>query len=236
MPAHPEGRRLVFVGDLVNRGPDSVGVVDLVRRLVAAGRGFCVAGNHDEKLLRKLRGKDVRIAHGLAETLEQIEALPPEERPLFRSRAAAFLDSLVSHYVLDGGRLVVAHAGLKAEYQGRSSMRVRSFALYGDTTGEVNSFGLPVRNRWAKDYRGQALVVFGHTPVPEPDRLNNTINIDTGCCFGGSLTALRYPEGETVSVPARRVYAEPARPFLDVEAPRPGPTPGRATTCSGSRT
>ncbi len=219
LPTHPQGRRLIFVGDLVDRGPDAVSVVELVRRLVASGRGFCVAGNHDEKLLKKLRGKDVRIAHGLAETLAQIEALPPDERPLFRSRAAAFLDSLVSHYVLDGGRLVVAHAGMKAEYQGRSSMRVRSFALFGDTTGEVDSFGLPVRHRWAQDYRGKALVVFGHTPVPEPDRLNNTINIDTGCCFGGALTALRYPENQTVSVPAHRVYAEPARPFLDAEKP-----------------
>ncbi len=220
LPAHPQGRRLIFVGDLVDRGPDSVGVVELVRRVVSSGRGFCVAGNHDEKLLKKLRGKDVRIAHGLAETLAQIEALPPEERPLFRSRAAAFIDGLVSHYVLDGGKLVVAHAGLKAEYQGRSSARVRSFALFGDTTGEVDSFGLPVRHRWAhQDYRGKALVVFGHTPVPEPDRLNNTINIDTGCCFGGVLTALRYPENEVVSVPAHRVYAEPARPFLDAEKP-----------------
>ncbi len=217
IPSHPGGRRLIFVGDLVDRGPDAAGVLDLVRRLVVAGRAFCVAGNHDEKLLKKLRGKDVRIAHGLAETLAQIEALPAEERPLFRSRAAAFLDGLVSHYVLDGGRLVVAHAGLKAEYQGRLSMRVRSFALFGDTTGEVDSFGLPVRLRWARDYRGKALVVYGHTPVPVPDRLNNTINIDTGCCFGGALTALRYPENETVSVQARRVYAEPARPFLDVE-------------------
>ena len=227
LPGHPAGRRLIFVGDLVDRGPDSVGVVDLVRRLVASGRGFCVVGNHDEKLLKKLRGKDVRVAHGLAETLEQIEALPPEARPLFRSRAAAFIDGLVSHYVLDGGKLVVAHAGLKAEYQGRSSMRVRSFALFGDTTGEVDSFGLPVRYRWAQDYRGKALVVYGHTPVPEPDRLNNTINIDTGCCFGGSLTALRYPENETVSVPARRAYAEPARPFLDPEKP-PEPLDARS--------
>jgi protein phosphatase len=225
LPTHPDGRRLVFVGDLVDRGPDSVGVLDLVRRLVSAGRGFCVAGNHDEKLLKKLRGRDVRIAHGLAETLAQIEALPAEERPLFRSRASAFLDGLVSHYVLDGGRLVVAHAGLKAEYHGRSSMRVRSFALYGDTTGEVDSFGLPVRNRWARDYRGKALVVFGHTPVREPDRLNNTINIDTGCCFGGGLTALRYPENRTVSVPARRTYAEPKRPFLDAEEPADAPDP-----------
>ena len=106
---------------------------------------------------------------------------------------------------------------MKAEYQGRSSGRVRSFALYGETTGETDDFGLPVRHPWARDYRGKPLVVYGHTPVPEPDRVNHTINIDTGCCFGGKLTALRYPEDELVSVPAHRVYAEPRRPFLDAD-------------------
>ncbi|WP_435018835.1 polynucleotide kinase-phosphatase [Tundrisphaera sp. TA3] len=226
LPAHPEGRRLIFVGDLVDRGPDSVGVLELARRMVAAGTALCVPGNHDEKLLKKLRGKEVRIAHGLAETLAQIEALPEDERTRFEADARAFLDSLVSHYVLDGGKLVVAHAGMKAEYQGRSSSRVRSFALYGETTGETDEFGLPVRHRWAQDYRGKPLVVFGHTPVPEPDRLNHTVNIDTGCVFGGALTALRYPEDELVSVPARRAYAESSRPFLSPDRlPADGPAP-----------
>ena len=223
LPAHPEGRRLIFVGDLVDRGPDAVGVLDLVRQLVAAGRAFCVAGNHDEKFLKYLRGKEVRINHGLEATLAQVQTLPTEVRTRFEADSRAFLDSLVSHYVLDDGKLVVAHAGMKREYHGRSSARVRSYALYGDTTGEVDSFGLPVRRRWAEDYRGPALVVYGHTPVHVPDRLNNTINIDTGCCFGGGLTALRYPEGELVTVKALATYAEPGRPFLD------DPVPGGAT-------
>ena len=127
---------------------------------------------------------------------------------------AAFLDGLVSHYVLDGGRVVVAHAGMKESMQGRGSGKVREFALYGETTGETDEFGLPVRYNWAAEYRGNAMVVYGHTPVPEPDWLNKTINIDTGCVFGGSLTALRYPEQEFVSVKAKRTYCEPARPFL----------------------
>ena len=96
--------------------------------------------------------------------------------------------------------------------QGRTSGRVREFALYGETTGETDEFGLPVRLNWAAEYRGRAMVVYGHTPVPEPEWLNHTVNIDTGCVFGGKLTALRYPERELVSVPARRVYCEPVRP------------------------
>jgi protein phosphatase len=206
----PSGRKLVFVGDLVDRGPGTVEVLRLASSMVEAGQAFCVPGNHDIKLVRALRGKEVKRTHGLAESLEQLEAETPE----FRIHVAKFLDGLVSHYVFDGGNLVVAHAGLKDSMQGRGSGAVREFALFGETTGETDEFGLPVRYNWAADYRGKALVVYGHTPVPEPLSLNNTINIDTGCVFGGKLTALRYPEREIVSVAAHQTYYEPARPFL----------------------
>ncbi len=174
------------------------------------GTALCVPGNHDIKLVRKLEGRNVQVKHGLAQTLAELEPLSEE----FKQSIAAFLDGLVSHYVLDQGKLVVAHAGMKESMQGRGSGQVRSFALYGETTGEIDQFGLPVRYEWAKEYRGQALVVYGHTPVPEPEWLNNTIDIDTGCVFGGKLTALRYPEKELVSVAAGKTYCEPVKPFL----------------------
>ena len=206
----PADRTVIFLGDLVDRGPDVVSVLRLVMGMVQSGSALCVPGNHDVKLLRKLWGKNVQLTHGLAETLEQLEAESEE----FRNEVAKFLDSLISHYVLDDGKLVVAHAGMRAEYQGRASGRVREFALYGDTTGETDEFGLPVRYPWATDYRGEARVIYGHTPVPEPEWLNRTMNIDTGCAFGGKLTALRYPELELVSIPAKATYCEPAKPFL----------------------
>jgi protein phosphatase len=212
----PEGRTLGFVGDLVDRGPGVTRVLRLIMQMVRDGQAFCVPGNHDVKLMRALRGKDVKRTHGLAETMEQLEAEPAE----FRATVASFIDDLVSHYVFDDGNLVVAHAGLKESMQGRGSGAVREFALYGDTTGETDDFGLLVRYNWAADYRGKALVVYGHTPVPEPLWLNNTVNIDTGCAFGGKLTALRYPERETVSVASHRIYYEPARPFLPAEPQR----------------
>ncbi|HEX4609573.1 MAG TPA: polynucleotide kinase-phosphatase, partial [Urbifossiella sp.] len=216
--AHPAGRKAVFVGDLVDRGPRVLDTVRLVRNMVAAGTALCVPGNHDVKLVRKLRGRDVKVNYGLAQTLAELEALPADIRPTAERVVADFLDSLVSHYVLAGGKLVVAHAGMKQEYQGRASGAVREFALYGETTGETDEFGLPVRLNWAADYRGPAAVVYGHTPVPEPEWLNRTVNIDTGCVFGGVLTALRWPEKEFVSVPAARTYCEPARPFLPTAA------------------
>jgi protein phosphatase len=210
--AHPDGRRAVFVGDLVDRGPRILDSVRIAQRMVERGSAFAVPGNHDQKLVRALRGRNVQITHGLDRSLAELEASPEE-----REQVAGFLDSLVSHYVFDDGNLVVAHAGMKEEMQGRGSGKVRDFALYGETTGETDEFGLPVRWNWATEYRGRAMVVYGHTPVPEPEWLNRTINIDTGCVFGGRLTALRYPEKELVSVPARAVYAQPAKPFLAEE-------------------
>ncbi len=213
---HPEGRTAVFVGDLVDRGPDTPGVLRLVMGMVAAGTALCVSGNHEAKLVRALKGANVTVSHGLAESLEQLAGEPEE----FRDAALAFMGGLISHYVLDGGRLVVAHAGLKEAYHGRSSGRVRSFALYGDTTGETDEFGLPVRYPWARDYRGSAMVVYGHTPVPETEWVNNTICLDTGVVFGGALTALRYPTKEIVSVPAEQQWFEPVRPLAPATVER----------------
>jgi protein phosphatase len=217
----PAGRTAIFVGDLGDRGPSTPAVYRLVLHMVRAGQALCVMGNHDSKLLRKLRGNDVKLSHGLAATVEQLAQEPPE----FLEEIRGFLEDLVSHYVLDDGKLVVAHAGLREDLQGRVGSRVRSFALFGDTTGETDEHGLPVRRDWAADYRGKALVVYGHTPVAEPYWLNNTVNIDTGCVFGGRLGALRYPERDIVSVPARKAYAETPRAFLPEPGAAPAPTP-----------
>ena len=206
---HPDGRQAVFVGDLVDRGPDTPGVLRLVMGMVASGNALCVSGNHEAKLVRALKGSKVTVSHGLAESLAQMEA----ESEDFGKQALDFMDGLISHYVLDDGKLVVAHAGLKESYHGRSSGRVRSFALYGDTTGETDEYGLPVRYPWAQEYRGQAMVVYGHTPVPKAEWINNTICLDTGVVFGGELTALRYPERRIVSVPAEKEWYEPVRPL-----------------------
>ncbi|MFZ6182853.1 polynucleotide kinase-phosphatase [Nannocystis pusilla] len=206
---HPQGRRVIFLGDLVDRGPKIVEVLRLVMDMVAAGAALCVPGNHEMKLHRYLRGSDVKPNHGFAETAAQLAAAPPE----FGRRVERFIDSLVSHYTLDGERLVVAHAGLKESLQGRASGAVRQFALFGETTGETDEFGLPVRHDWAREYRGRAIVVYGHTPVPVAEWLNRTICVDTGCVYGGALTALRYPELELVAEPARRVYCESVKPL-----------------------
>ena len=219
----PEGRKAVFVGDYVDRGPKVAEVLRLIMQMHETGAALCVPGNHDIKLVRALRGRNVKPTHGLAESLAQLA----EESTEFKTQVAEFLDGLVSHYVLDNGKLVVAHAGMKAELQGRASGRVREFAMYGETTGETDEFGLPIRLNWAEEYRGAATVVYGHTPITEPQWVNRTINIDTGCVFGGELTALRYPEKELVSVAARQTYYEPVKPLLnEMDEPSPAKTQG----------
>lgn len=214
-PPAGTGRKVVFVGDLVDRGPKTPSVLRMAMRMVRDGRALCVPGNHDVKLVRALNGRKVNLAHGLAESLEQLS----RESGEFRSQVARFLDGLVSHYVLDGGRLVVAHAGLREEMQGRGSGAVRNFAMFGETTGESDEYGLPVRYDWASEYRGRAAVVYGHTPVLEPEWVNGTLCIDTGCVFGGSLTALRWPEREWIMVKARTQYAMPRKPIAADAAP-----------------
>ncbi|MFZ1410562.1 MAG: polynucleotide kinase-phosphatase [Micropruina sp.] len=227
---HPEGRRVIFLGDLVDRGPDTPGVLRLAMGMTAAGHALAVPGNHEHKLIRALGRSQVTPTHGLAETLAQLAAETPE----FRQAVRDWCYSLVSHLVLDEGRLVVAHAGLKEAYHGRSSGRVRSFALYGDTTGETDEYGLPVRYPWANEYRGRAMVLYGHTPTPTLDWVNNTLCLDTGCVFGGKLSALRYPEKETVQVDAEQVWYEPIKPLIPA-TPARGPDDLRLDDVVGHR-
>jgi len=207
---HPDGRKLVFLGDLVDRGPKTPQVLRLVMDAVQSGDAFCVAGNHDAKLIKALKGNAVKMSHGLAESMRQLE----KESEEFRTEVIDFLSQRPSHQVFDGGRLVAVHAGLKEEMHGRQSNRVLSFCLYGETSGAIDEFGLPIRHPWAESYKGKAMVVYGHTPVAEPEWLNNTICIDTACVFGGKLTALRYPEKELVQVQSLTEYFKPTRSIV----------------------
>jgi protein phosphatase len=216
--AHPDGRRAVFVGDLVDRGPSSVGVLELVMAMLAADQALVVAGNHDNKLMRWLMGRPVRIAReGLATTIEEGNALPAEDRQRLWQRVLPVLNAAPGYLLLDGGRLVVTHAGILDGMLGRWNRRIASFCLYGDVVG-VDAHSRPVRRDWAalrEAPEGAPLIVYGHTVVDELCWVNATLDLDTGCVFGGQLSALRYPEMELVSVPARRAYA--IRRIYDVD-------------------
>jgi protein phosphatase len=204
---NPAGRRLVFVGDLVDRGPRSPDALRIAMAMVESGQALCVPGNHDAKFLRWLQGRNVKPTHGLDATIAQMST----ETASFHDRVRRFIEGLPLHVWLDQGGLVVAHAGIREEMIGSTAGHVRHFCLYGDTDG-TDEHGLPIRYHWAAVYSGATSVVYGHTPLAETGWVNNTLCIDTGCCFGGALTALRWPEREIVSVPAREAYAERRRP------------------------
>jgi protein phosphatase len=205
----PPGRRLVFVGDLADRGPRTPDVLRIAMSMERAGTGFTVEGNHDNKLARWLAGRPAKATNGLQASIDQMQA----ETPACRVEARSFLEHLPSYLWLDGGALVVAHAGIKEDMIGHDNDRIRSFTLYGDTSGEVDAYGYPVRRDWAAHYEGKPAIVYGHVAAPDVVWFNNTICIDSGCVFGGRLTALRWPERELVSVPARRQWYEPKQPL-----------------------
>lgn len=199
---HPEGRRAIFLGDLVDRGPDTPGTLRLAMGMMAEGNALGIRGNHDDKLARALRGNKVRVTHGLELSLSQLA----DEDAGFREEVTRFCADLPDHLVLDGGRLIVAHAGLPEELHGRVSERARAFALYGQPTGLFDDRGRPIRLDWARDYTGNAMILYGHTVVDDLNWVNNTLCLDTGCVFGGALSAMRYPELETFTVPAERLW------------------------------
>ncbi|HEY7357973.1 MAG TPA: metallophosphoesterase, partial [Ktedonobacterales bacterium] len=209
--AHPDGRLPVFVGDLADRGPASVAVLTLVERMAARGAALLVQGNHDNKLLRWLLGHRVQVRHGLATTIAQLEALSQEEQAVLRPRLIALLQSAPGYLILDAGRLVVTHAGIRDEMIGHWSRAIQAFCLYGDVAGTHAETGLPMRLDWAASRaETQAaagpFIVYGHNVVQEAREVRRAMDIDTGCVFGGSLTALRYPEMELVQIPAARDY------------------------------
>lgn len=203
---HPEGRRVIFLGDLGDRGPQCIESIKLAMQMVHRDLALYVPGNHCNKLYRYLQGRNVQVTHGLEKTVEELQAMGPMEREIFTREYISFYEASSPYLILDGGNLVVSHAGIKENMIGQINKRIESFCLYGDPTGEVTKEGLPIRRDWAKDYRGKAMIVYGHTPVKNPEFRNNTIDIDTGCATGGRLTALRYPERELVHVPAKEVY------------------------------
>ncbi len=207
--AHPEGRKAVFLGDLADRGPHSLAVIELVASMVESGNALYLPGNHCEKLARYFSGSSVSVEHGLETTVQELQLLDSNTRKIIAQRFLNLYHQAPPYLLLDRDRLLVAHAGLPEKYHGRLSLQIRTFSLYGELTGELDPHGRPIRYNWALSYSGRPLVVYGHTPNLYPRFVNNTINIDQGCVFGGALTSLRYPEREIVSIPAQYIYWQP---------------------------
>ncbi|NEU29645.1 bis(5'-nucleosyl)-tetraphosphatase PrpE [bacterium LRH843] len=205
---HPEGRLVAFVGDLTDRGPNSLDIIRTVSILVETKHAYYVPGNHCDKLYRYFLGRKVQISHGLETTVAELKELANSDYEEIRTLFINLIDGSPYYHVLDDGKLIIAHAGIRSKDIGKTTKRVKSFVLYGDTTGEMNPDGTPVRLDWALDHHGDEWIVYGHTPVRKPRFVNHSVNIDTGCVFGGHLTALRYPEMEIVQVPSLQPFVK----------------------------
>ncbi|GAE37069.1 bis(5'-nucleosyl)-tetraphosphatase PrpE [Halalkalibacter akibai] len=213
---HPEERKLAFVGDLTDRGPNSVEVIKTVANLVETGQAYYCPGNHCDKLYRYFLGRKVQITHGLETTVAELNGLPNKDFKRIRHQFLTLVEKSPLYQVLDDHKLVIAHAGIKSSYIGQTNKRVKTFVLYGDITGAKNPDGTPERLDWAKHHQGSEWIVYGHTPVKEPRFLHRTVNIDTGCVFGGALTALRYPEMSIEQVSSLQPYVK--EKFKDFES------------------
>ncbi len=207
LPAAPVGMkpRLIFVGDIVDRGDRIVETVTLVHRLCRNGHALMVMGNHDYRFLRWLHGRDVELKHGLEQTIQQFQQLPTAEFEGKKKELIPFFEEAPWAIRFDGGKGLVVHAAWHAELLSDdiTEEHFRRYALHGPVTGRKRQDGLPDRVDWAPKYRGPEFVVFGHQVYPSPYRQQHAIGIDTGCVFGGALTALRYPTMETVSIPSK---------------------------------
>lgn len=206
---HPAGRIAVFLGDIVDRGPRIPDVIRMVSRMMEAGSAFFVPGNHDERFAAYLIGTPVELSHGLEQTVEQIEKEPPGTQDEVVNRFLRLYMQAAPYLWLAGGDLVAVHAGLEEPMIGEFDNDIWVFCLMGKLE-EVDGDAIPIRRiDWARDYRGDTVIAYGHTPCRKAIFSNNTINVDQGCVFGGSLSAMRYPEKEVVSVPAARPYFLP---------------------------
>lgn len=219
--SHPQARVLVFVGDLVDRGPSSVGVVNLVASLVEQERALLVLGNHDDKVRRYLENHNVKRDGHIQTTIDEVEALDEQEQEAFRARAiklfsqapywamAAPTDGPHPGPMKFGAQVVIAHAAWKPSLLGQKKDKVRWFCLYGPTTGKIDDNGYPERLDWKQRYSSKApLCITGHTAYSgEVTERHNTICLDTACVFGHRLSALRYPSRQIVSTPAAQTYS-----------------------------
>ncbi|MFB4169791.1 bis(5'-nucleosyl)-tetraphosphatase PrpE [Virgibacillus sp. JSM 102003] len=206
---HPDGRIPVFLGDITDRGPHSIGLIKLVYDMVIVHKkAHYVPGNHCNKLYRYFLGNNVNQRYGLETTVSEYTSLPKAEQHAVKQQFFKLYENAPLYLTLPEVNAIVAHAGIKEAYIGRTDKRVKTFVLYGDITGEFDEDGRPIRRDWALNYHGTSWIVYGHTPIKQPRIINNTINIDTGCVFGNSLTAFRLPEEETVSVPSKQPLIE----------------------------
>jgi len=200
----PEGRMLISVGDVVDRGEHSAETYWFIKEMVNSDRALMCLGNHDEKLMRWAKGNKVKLFHGLDKTVEEFNksSIPRED-------VVDFFSNIPYYLFLDD--LIVVHASWEDNLiaYDRFEKICRYLCLFGPVNGMLEN-GLPDRIDWAGNRKltdRSYPVVCGHQPFKEVRIINDVYQIDTGCVFGGKLTCLRWPEKEIIQVKSKKIYA-----------------------------
>ncbi len=186
--------RLVLLGDLVNRGPDSCRVIDLAKQHNA----LSLLGNHELRLLNYRRTKEpYNNRDADAETFAKLR---PEDW--------AYLETMpLTHYVEELNTVFVHGGFLPNEPWQRQPASVVTRIQVVDNDGNPGKRAeSPESPPWADLWNGPPFVVYGHTPRPDIYKLKWSVGIDTACVMGGHLTAYILPEKRFVQVKARRRY------------------------------
>ncbi|MDO0824222.1 polynucleotide kinase-phosphatase [Desulfosporosinus nitroreducens] len=217
---HPEGRKLVSVGDILGRGPKSIACIKFFQEHVEQDLAYMVDSNHGWKIARWLSGRKVELTHGDEKVAAEFEHYEhnqgKEATDRFKEQVKNFLLAAPSNLVFSKNGvegIVATHAGIRDTYIGKQSNRISDFCRYGDTDG-VYDDGKPIRKDWFVEHQSGEIIVWGHDPNPQPLVVNNTINIDQGVVSGGRLTAYRYPKKVFVWVEAHKDYAEDPESLL----------------------
>lgn len=227
---HPDGRKILSLGDVMSRGPRSIDTLQFFHKHVEAGLAYMIDSNHGWKIARWLDGRQVTLAHGDEKVEAEFEIFEKQAGKdavdLLKKQVKEMLLEAKSHYIIqkNGVNVAVAvHAGIKDYYIGKQSPRISDFCRYGDTDG-LDENGKPLRKDWTLNHKSSELILWGHDPKPQPLQINHTLNIDQGVVFGGRLTAIRYPEMDLVSVKAKQDYANvPDNPLREWESKRLAP-------------
>jgi len=203
---HPKGRRMVLVGDLTDRGPQSNLVLRLALGLQEQGLLLATIGNHDWKLARCLRGNKVNIGGGLDRTLTQIAPLGQDFADAVRDMIFALpyqirLPMPEGHPRAGDGVMTVVHGAAPAHHLDGGQENSFERSIYGYACGTSDD-GTILRSDWADDYDGLRWVIHGHEPHAAPRIHNRVIAVDTGCVFGGGMTLYRVDDMTFLREPA----------------------------------
>jgi hypothetical protein len=188
------GDRVVLLGDLVNRGPDSTKVIDLARSTGA----ISLLGNHELRLLKFRKTGDRKYMK--EHDLETFDSLRPEDWAYLESMRLTFLEPELNTVFVHGGFLP------GEPWQKQPSEVVTRIQVIDSEGRARKRADAPEAPAWAELWGGPPFVVYGHTPRPEVYRLKWSLGIDTGCVMGGLLTAYILPERRILQVKARQRY------------------------------